>query len=118
MVVDRTESTWHSVTNGVPQGSVLGPVVFINDLATGVKSGLAKFADDTRLWGRVSKLEERLVIQADLDRLRKCADKNPMTFNMEKCKVLHLRGKKTRIMLIGLAVLRLLAPWRKRTWGS
>ncbi|XP_059579843.1 carboxypeptidase Q isoform X8 [Alligator mississippiensis] len=81
---------------GVPQGSVLIPVlfnIFISDMDTGVRSELAKFLNDTKLWGRASAPEDRLVIQADLDRLQKWADINLMTFNIGKCKVLHFGGK-------------------------
>ncbi|XP_059587158.1 cyclic GMP-AMP synthase isoform X1 [Alligator mississippiensis] len=95
VVIDGNHLSWCPVTSGVPQGSVLGPILFniINDVDTGVRSGLAKFADDTKLWGKASTPEDRRVIQADLDRLSKWADENLMVFNADKCKVLHL-GKK------------------------
>ena len=72
---------------------MLGPVlfnIFINDLDVGVKSSLAKFVDNTKLWGSVVMLEDRLQIQADLNRLASWTDQNLMKFNIEKCKVLHL----------------------------
>uniref|UniRef100_A0A7M4FEY8 Reverse transcriptase domain-containing protein n=1 Tax=Crocodylus porosus TaxID=8502 RepID=A0A7M4FEY8_CROPO len=96
VVVDGSQSSWCAVTSGIPQGSVLRPILFniyINDVDIGVKSGLAKFADDTKLWGKVSTPENRRVIQADLDRLMNWADENLMVFNTEKCKVLHLGRK-------------------------
>ena len=80
----------------VPQGSILGPllfIIFINDIDKGIVSMLLKFADDTKLVGIVSSEDEIEKLRTDLNRLYSWSIDWQMLFNMDKCKVVHFGYK-------------------------
>ena len=105
---------------GVPQGLVLGPVlfdIFVSDLDDGITCALMKFADDTKLSGEVDTAEGRGTLQEDQDRLEEGDNKNLMKFNKDKCKVLHL-GKHNPGTQHRLGSTQLGSSSVKRTWGT
>ena len=87
------KSSWSKVTSGIPQGSVLGPllfVIFINDLPTMVDSDVYLFADDTKIFSIISKPEDKQQLQNDLDVLSKWSDTWLLRFHPDKCKHMHI----------------------------
>ena len=88
-------SSWKPVKSGIPQGSVLGPILFvnfINDMPETVDSICQLFADDAKLFRNVNLREEKnnALLQKDLDALSNWSDKWQLPFNVGKCKVLHI----------------------------
>ncbi len=87
------------VKSGVPQGSVLGPLLFlilISDIDESITSSfLSSFADDTRIGHAVSSDQDILSLQADLKSVYQWAKINNMEFNSEKFEHLHYEAKAT-----------------------
>jgi ribonucleases P/MRP protein subunit RPP40 len=93
VVIGGEFSEWRPVMSGVPQGSVLGPVlflVFIDDIDDGVTNSILKFADDTKLFGVVNDLRQHDELQQDLQRLVDWSARWLMEFNAAKCTVIHV----------------------------
>ena len=90
--VNGTRSSWKKVSSGVPQGSVLGPILFviyINDLPSSLQCNCKVFADDTKIYRCVQTPNEGAELQKDLDRLEEWSKDWMLYFNVEKCKVMH-----------------------------
>ena len=93
IIVDGEISNWKSVLSGVPQGSVLGPILFliyINDLEDDISSKVLKFADDTKVFRKVTNDTDKESLKDDLDKLVKWSEKWQMLLNFGKCKCIHI----------------------------
>ena len=94
VVLNGCPSTWQAVTSGVPQGSILGPIlfnIFINDLDENIDvSLLLKFADDTKMGQVIESEEDQVHLQSCLNRIWDWTEKWGMRFNVSKCHVMHL----------------------------
>ena len=101
VVLNGEFSEWEEVTSGVPQGSVLGPILFllfINDLDEGIINRILKFADDTKVIGRVGTQDQIMELRQDIHKLIDWSMDWQIMFNVEKCKVMHLGNKNLKAM--------------------
>ena len=100
-MVDGCVSSVASVTSGVPQGSVLGPLLFlmyINDLPSCIKHSTTRlFADDCVLYRRITSRRDRSKLQQDLDALLIWEQRWLMEFNPSKCQVISFTNKQSPI---------------------
>ena len=85
---DRS-SRLSQVTSGVPQGLVLGPLLFliyVNDMEKGINAEISKFADDTKNFSTVCTTEQQQKLQSSLDSVNTWSKIWQMSFNANKCK--------------------------------
>ena len=102
VVINGVASGWERVESGVPQGSVLGPVlfiIFIDDIDENVANKILKFADDTKLIAGVGSEQEVEGLRGDLRSLFQWAEDWQMMFNVDKCSVLHFGFNNARVEL-------------------
>ena len=95
VVVGGFTSTTLPVKSGVPQGSILGPllfILFINDMFSCISTGtsIALYADDTKIWREISVSDDHYILQSDIDRLFTWSVNNKMRFHPDKCKALSV----------------------------
>ena len=93
IVVQGAKSQWSPVVSGIPQGSVLGPtlfIIFVNDIPTQLHGSVKLFADDAKVYSRVKRPDGQSSVQVDLDALGDWSSRWLLPFNVAKCKVMHL----------------------------
>ena len=97
VIVEGEFSDSCSVDSGVPQGTVLGPLLFlchINDLPSWVKSTVRLFADDCLLYRTIKTIQDQIQLQKDLESLEKWASLWGMRFNASKCYIMSINRTK------------------------
>ncbi len=100
VVVDGEASEWTDVLSGVPQGTVLGPLLFltfINDISESISSSIRLFADDCLMYRPINTLEDCKALQEDLDKLHNWTTKWQMKFNSDKCHVMQVSHRLNNI---------------------
>jgi len=93
VVIGEATSDWMEVLSGIPQGSVLGPLLFliyINDLPDVIKGFVKLFADDTKLYGPMRGPSDRDVMNSNIQSMYDWSCDWQLGFNFKKCKRIHM----------------------------
>ena len=103
VIVDGSISKPCKALSGVPQGTVLGPLLFliyINDIHDNLSPGttLRLFADDSLLYRVINSIHDTFILQKDLDQLQKWEKANKMEFHPGKCQILRITNKQKPII--------------------
>ena len=93
VILNGQQTDWMEVKSGVPQGTVLAPllfIIFVNFIDTYLTSRLWKFADDLKLAKEIDSVEHKRALQSDLNALFNWTEEWQMEFNVDKCKVFKI----------------------------
>ena len=99
VVIDSETSSPAEVTSGVPQGTVLGPTLFliyINDIAENIKSNIRLFADDCVVYRQIDSTQDHVILQEDLNNLFDWSNTWQMKFNVDKCVIMNIGNLKIK----------------------
>ena len=99
VVVNGVKSDWAPVLSGVPQGTVLGPLLFslyINDISSDIESEIRLFSDDCVCYREIKGEKDTMKLQRDIDRLGSWARKWGMRFQPVKCNMMQLTRKRIK----------------------
>ncbi|BHF73635.1 hypothetical protein SprV_0401671700 [Sparganum proliferum] len=91
--VGGQQSTEVAVESGVPQGSVLGPtlfIIYINDRVHELDCGVSMFADDMKLWSVIRTADDEQHLQVNLTRIQEWSNDWLLPFNEKKCSILRV----------------------------
>ena len=100
VVLEGENSSEVTVDSGVPQGTILGPILFlchINYLPDAVKSQVCLLADDCRLYRPINSQKDHDILQQDLKNLEAWAENWGMRFNAKKCYILSIKQKSSKL---------------------
>ena len=98
--VNNETSEWKPVLSGIPQGSILGPILFtlyVNDIPDKLKSIIAMYADDTKLLSTITSDNPKNDLSVDLETLEEWANMFQMKFHPDKCHVMHIGANNPRV---------------------
>ena len=100
VILDGKHSDWTPVLSGVPEGSILGPILFacyVADLPINMKTGCLAYADDVKIFHRIRNQEDTVSLQADLDRLSAWSKIWRLKLNPAKCKTISFTLRKSPV---------------------
>ena len=101
VVINGESSKWSNVTSGIPQGSVLGPILFviyINDMPEDVRSDIFLFADDTKISKKIKIIQDCECLQNDLNSMYKWTEIWLLKFHPLKCKVMMIGNREENVV--------------------
>ena len=91
--MNGAESSWSDVGSGIPQGSILGPLIFIlyiNDLPEEINSSMLLFADDTKIFKEIKNVADQISLQNDINKMYEWSQIWLLKFHPDKCKSMRI----------------------------